>query len=62
MTYDEWESQVPAELRADTVWKVEAYRLALFLSDLAWQDTAPLFKSRQTIEIANLDHHSNLTS
>ena len=53
MTYDEWESQVPAELRADTVWKVEAYRLALFLSDLAWQDTAPLFKSRQTIEIAD---------
>lgn len=50
MTYEEWEAQVPDELKADTVWRVKAYRLALFLADLAWHDAGVLLKNRRTAE------------
>jgi hypothetical protein len=38
MTYEEWAEQVPGEIQSDPLWKMEAYRLALFLHDLAWED------------------------
>lgn len=38
MTYEEWEMQVPAEFRQDPLWKMDAYRLALYLYDLTWED------------------------
>ncbi len=38
MEYEEWEAQVPEEIRRDPLWKMEAYRLALYLYDLAWED------------------------
>jgi four helix bundle protein len=50
MTYEEWEAQVPREIRDDTIWRVKAYRLALFLSDLAWHDAALLLKNRRTAD------------
>jgi len=53
MTYDEWEGQVPAEIRGDTVWRVNSYRLALFLSDLAWHDVTELLKNRRTLDTAD---------
>jgi four helix bundle protein len=53
MTYEQWEGQVPGELREDTVWKMEAYRLGLFLSDLAWHDAAKLLKKRLTFHMAD---------
>ena len=48
MTYEQWEAEVPAELRADTLWRVKAYRLGLFLSDLAWLDAQKLLGNRRT--------------
>jgi len=42
MTYEEWEMGVPIEIRSDTLWKMKAYRLSLFLADLAWEDAANL--------------------
>jgi four helix bundle protein len=53
MTYDEWESDVPRELKGDTLWRVEAYRLALFLCDLVWTDSAKLFRNPTTAGIAD---------
>lgn len=53
MTYEEWEGQVPEEVRGDSVWKMEAYRLGLFLSDLAWHDAAKLVKNRLTLHMAD---------
>ncbi len=38
MEYEEWEKTVPAAIKADTLWQVKAYRLALFLADLGWSD------------------------
>ena len=34
MTYEEWATGVSEEIRGDSLWKVEAYRLALFVADL----------------------------
>jgi four helix bundle protein len=46
VTYDQWEQQVPRQLRKDPIWKMEAYRLGLFLSDLARLDAAQVLKHR----------------
>ena len=53
MTYEEWEADVPSDITRDTLWRIAAYRLSLFLADLARRDTAPLFKSRRTEDIAD---------
>ena len=38
MTYKERVEAVPSAIRDDPVWRVEACRLALFASDLAWHE------------------------
>ena len=48
MTYEEWEKTVPQEIKGDTVWRVEAYRLSLFTADIAWHDVTVLSKDRRT--------------
>jgi four helix bundle protein len=53
MTYEEWEAQVQSELKGDTLWRVEDYRLSLFLSDLVWMDASQLFRNSRTSRIAD---------
>jgi four helix bundle protein len=48
VTYEEWEATVPAAIQEDTLWRVEAYRLGLFLSDISWEDVTKLLKDRRT--------------
>lgn len=36
MDYEEWERSVPGTIAGDSLWKIRAYRLALFLSELGW--------------------------
>ena len=52
MTYEEWELKVPQEIKVDALWKMEAYRLALFLYDLAWEDCERLMKDLRGREVA----------
>jgi hypothetical protein len=40
--YQEWEKSVPADITGDVLWKLRAYRLALFVGDLAWSDVTKL--------------------
>ncbi|MBE2232103.1 MAG: four helix bundle protein [Anaerolinea sp.] len=35
------------------MWKVEAYRLALFVSDLSWHDTTKLAADRRTLALSD---------
>lgn len=42
MNYSEWEASRPAVLREDALWSVKAYRLSLFLVDIAWKDVVKL--------------------
>ena len=53
MTYEQWEMSVPTEIRSDSLWRVRAYRLALFLAHLAWIDTEKLFGQNRT------SHHAD---
>jgi len=44
MTYEEWEQGVPEVIKADPVWQFYAYRKALFLYDLVWEDCERLMR------------------
>jgi len=52
MTYEEWERGVPEAIKADPVWQFYAYRKALFLYDLAWEDSELLMRDRRGQVIA----------
>lgn len=52
-SYADWEDQVPDLIKADAVWKMEVYRLALFLSDLAWYDVSKLMQDKRTVSLAD---------
>ncbi len=51
--YEEWEQTVPMAIRADSLWQVKAYRLAMFLADLGWPDVTKLMSDRRTIGLAD---------
>ena len=53
MTHTEWEGRVPEGIRCDPVWKLEAYRLGLFMGDLVWPDAAKLMKDRRAMSTAD---------
>jgi hypothetical protein len=53
MTYKEWEDTEPRAIRDDPVWRVEAYRLALFAGDLAWHDSTKLLGDKRTVGVAD---------
>ena len=53
MNYEEWKISVPGEIQADSVWKMKAYRLALFVGELGWHDTSRLIKNQQTRSLSN---------
>ncbi|NUO65520.1 MAG: four helix bundle protein [Gemmatimonadaceae bacterium] len=42
MSYDEWEATVPAVLKGDAVWRVQAFRLASYLARCAAEDAGEL--------------------
>ena len=53
MRYVEWQAGVPDEIKGDTLWKLEVYRLGLFAADIAWQDALVLNKNPLTRGLAD---------
>jgi four helix bundle protein len=53
MTYEQWQELVPEEVRGDSLWNLKAYRLALFLADLAWHDAGKLLREKRTCDAAD---------
>lgn len=53
MNYDDWAKTVPQTISGDLLWKVKAYRLALFLSDVAWRDATKLAGDRRTLSLSD---------
>jgi four helix bundle protein len=51
--YSEWCDSVPLEIRGDSLWKMEVYRLSLFASHLGWRDVTKLFEDGRTVALAN---------
>ena len=40
-------------MRDDSLWKMKAYRLALYLADLGWNDATQLAQDRRTIGLSD---------
>ncbi len=53
VSYDEWEKTAPETLRGDSLWKMKAYRLALFVGDLGWHDVTQLMQDKRTLDMAD---------
>ncbi len=53
MTFDEWAKTVPATITGDVLWKVEAYRLALFAADVGWSDVTKLMQDKRTLDLSD---------
>ncbi|HRQ38020.1 MAG TPA: four helix bundle protein [Chloroflexota bacterium] len=53
MNYQEWEQAVFAEIKGDVLWKVEAYRLALFVADIGWYDVSRLINDARTVKLSD---------
>ncbi len=47
MNYEQWEKTVPETITGDSLWKMTAYRLALFLADLGWHDVTKLMRDQR---------------
>ncbi len=48
MNFQEWEAGAPEAIRGDSLWKAEAYRLALFAADIGWSDVTALAADHRT--------------
>lgn len=53
MNYEEWLAQVPAEFTGDALWRMQVYRMALFLADLAWHDACKLAQDKRTLGVGD---------
>jgi len=53
MKYIEWQVSVPDDIKGDSLWKLEVYRLALFTADISWQDALALNKTPLTRNLAD---------
>jgi len=53
MNYQEWLVSVPVEITDDALWKVEAYRLALFIADIGWNDVTKLLHDKRTLGLSD---------
>jgi four helix bundle protein len=58
MTFNDWMATVSETIRGDPVWKVQAYRLALFAGELAWKDATKLLSDKRTVSIADQLHRA----
>ena len=53
MKFEEWVVSLPEEITGDSLRKMEAYRLALFATEIGWHDVTELMKDRHTTGIAD---------
>lgn len=53
MNYEEWMKSVPPAITNDRLWTLLAYRLALFLSDIAWRDVSKLARDPRTRSLSD---------
>lgn len=53
MNFSDWCETVPESIRMDRVWRVKAYRFALFAADVAWTDLGRLMDDRRTFSLSD---------
>lgn len=50
--YESWLRSVPSTITDDGLWKMEAYRLGLFVGDISWEDTTRLALDKRTMQLS----------
>jgi len=58
MKYSEWLETVPNLLVKDPIWKLEVYRLALFVGDIGQHDVVAISKQQLMYSVADQLHRS----
>ena len=53
MNYPDWQKTIPDDITQDPLWKLEVYRLGLFIADISWQDALALSKNLLTRDLAD---------
>jgi len=53
MNYQEWLTTVPPEITEDPLWKLDVYRLSLFVAEIGWEDVVLLNKNDLTRDAAD---------
>ncbi len=53
MTYEEWVRDLPDVITGDSLWKMQAYRIALFCADLGWSDSVKLAHDHSMIGLSD---------
>ena len=53
MNYQEWLATVPPEITEDPLWRLDVYRLSLFIADIGWEDVVLLNKNNLTRDAAD---------
>ena len=53
MNYKEWERSVPQEITGDSLWKMEAYRMGLFVADVGWHDVTKLMGDKRALDLSD---------
>jgi hypothetical protein len=46
VNFNEWVLSLPKDIKDDNLWKMEAYRLALFATEVGWYDVTELMKDK----------------
>jgi four helix bundle protein len=44
--FEDWQTSAPQAIRADALWRVTAYRLALYAIEIGWEDARILDRAR----------------
>jgi four helix bundle protein len=53
LNFNAWEERVSEEIKGDSLWKMEAYRLSLFAADIGWSDVSKLVRDYRTRGLAD---------
>lgn len=53
VNFESWERDLPRAITDDSLWRVQAYRLALFLADICWRDVTKLSQDHRTRSLAD---------
>jgi four helix bundle protein len=53
VNYESWVDEVPDRIKQDALWKVTAYRLALFSGEIGWRDVTRLMQDKRTWGLSN---------
>jgi four helix bundle protein len=51
--FEDWLRTVPDAFKKDALWRHQVYRLALYLSDISWQDVSRLHTDYRTRSLAD---------